>query len=176
MHNPLTHAMHLSLVRAWLRSCRTRMDELKNETSVTAQRVSAGVLISSVLSAVGRLLPQDVQREIDALVADERTFWEMPPAAAQTIAQAPDLSAIYGPAARHADYTIGEKVTFLNVMDTETPQVETGTLLYVCAPIDEDERHLPLCYVVGQYAPGSEFPRPYFVTARFLLGTCSAAL
>jgi hypothetical protein len=176
MSNPLTHGMHLSLVRAWLRSCRTRMDELKSETSVTAQRVGAGVLITSILEVVARLLPQDVQQEIDALVADERAIWEMQPATAQTVARAPDLSTIYGPAAKHADYTIGQKVTFLNVMDPETPQVETGTLLYVCAPIDENGQHLPLCYVVGQYELGRNFPRPYCITARFLLGTCSAAL
>jgi len=176
MHNPLTHALHLSYVRACLDIFRTRMDELKSEAGVNAQRVSAGVLITLALEAVARLLPREVRAEIEMLVAAERAFWEMKPAMAHSVAWVADLSAIYGPAARHADYPRGATVTFLNVMDTETPQVETGTLLYVCAPMDEDGRHLPLCYVVGQDEPGSDFPRPYFITAQFLLGTCSAAL
>ena len=64
-------------VRAWLRVCRTHMDELKSETSVTMRRISARVLIASVLEDVARLLSRDVQQEIETLLADERAFWQL---------------------------------------------------------------------------------------------------
>lgn len=134
----------------------------------------AGTLVTSVLELVTPLLPLEVQAQVAVVLAEERALWERHTADTQSEPSAPSLAELalrYGPPAAYADYAIGDQVAFVNVMDEDPPDVQTGIVLYVCAPLATPQGHLPLCYVIGRNVPGRDFPALYFVTARFLLGT-----
>jgi hypothetical protein len=62
-----------------------------------------------------------------------------------------ELAALFGPAAPHSEHKRGETIRFT---DTESGQVKTGEILWVCADGQavEGGRHHPVTYVVA--APG----------------------
>ncbi len=63
-----------------------------------------------------------------------------------------ELALRYGPAATHSDYRRGERIAF-----SEAGQLYSGIIIWVCAPQQGVNGHIPTCYVV-ETEQHSDFP------------------